>query len=354
MLLLSGRLYPSIAMFASGASHKMGRVLRTLLLSIVVAHALASQALEPNGGGVRPGLLPKQWITGGPKCMEVPDWQVHEYNPDLYILRESGCTHFEKPFLFLMFGRERALLLDTGSGEAQTARAVSELVGKWLKRNQRQSIALVVAHTHSHGDHIAGDKQFEALHSPAMPVTMVPLNVPGTSQFYGIAAWPQGSGQIDLGGRAIDVVPIPGHDKLSIALYDRQTGILLTGDSLYPGRLYVDDFPAFVESTQRLVTFTEGKIVAHVLGNHIEQTSTPYLDYPIGSFYQPQEHPLELSRSHLLELNEALRGMRGKPVRLAMRDFTVWPVGPDVWKEMDAVRKATEEKLRLTMWAQPK
>jgi glyoxylase-like metal-dependent hydrolase (beta-lactamase superfamily II) len=328
--------------------------MRTLAFSLILlAQALGTQAPEPNGGGVRAGVLPKQWITGGPKCMEVPDWQVHEYNPDLYILRESGCTHYEKPFLFLLFGSEKALLLDTGAGDAQTGREVSEVVAKWLKRNQRASIALIVAHTHSHGDHIAGDKQFEAMRNPAIPVTMVPLTVPGTSQFYVIDKWPQGHGQIDLGGRPIDIVPIPGHDKLSIALYDRQTGILFAGDSLYPGRLYIEDFSAFADSIQRLVTLTEGKVVAHVLGNHIEETSTPYLDYPIGSMYQPREHSLELSRAHLLELNEAVQRMHGRPVRMAMRDFSVWPVNAEVWKEMDAVRKTTEEKLRRTMWAQP-
>jgi len=36
--------------------------------------------------------------------MEVPDWQVHEYNADFYIIRESGCTHYEKPFIYLIFG----------------------------------------------------------------------------------------------------------------------------------------------------------------------------------------------------------------------------------------------------------
>ena len=44
----------------------------------------------------------------------------------------------------------------------------------------------------------------------------------------------------------------------SIALYDRRTGLLLTGDTLYPGRLYVRDGPAFAASIQRLVAFTRG------------------------------------------------------------------------------------------------
>src|SRR6516165_5055986 len=66
----------------------------------------------------------------------------------------------------------------------------------------------------------------------------------------------------------------------------------------------------------RLVDFTHGKIVTHVLGNHIEQTRTPYLDYPIRSVYQPDEHQLELGRAHLLELNEALHDMNGKITRM--------------------------------------
>ena len=43
--------------------------------------------------------------------MEVPDWQVHEYNADFYIIRESGCTHYEKPFIYLIFGKERAMII---------------------------------------------------------------------------------------------------------------------------------------------------------------------------------------------------------------------------------------------------
>ena len=58
------------------------------------------------------------------------------------------------------------------------------------------------------------------------------------------------------------MVPIPGHSDLSVALYDRNTAILLPGDSLYPGRLYVHDFAAFQASTERLVKFTEGKPVS--------------------------------------------------------------------------------------------
>jgi hydroxyacylglutathione hydrolase len=74
-------------------------------------------ASEPDGAGLEPGLLPASWLSGGPNCVSVPDWQVHEYNDNFYILRESGCINYEKPFLYLIFGDKKALLEDTGAGQ---------------------------------------------------------------------------------------------------------------------------------------------------------------------------------------------------------------------------------------------
>ena len=291
-----------------------------LLISFCLSSGLAQT--PPAIAGIRGGTFPDKWITGGPYCVEVPDWQVHEYNEDLFIIRESGCTDAEKPFLYLFFGKDRAMLQDTGAGPAETKRVVTAVISAWLKAHNRPSIPLVVAHSHSHGDHIAGDSQFKGL--PA--VTMVPLTVPGTAEFFGVRNWPTDTGQIDLGDRILDVIPIPGHDVLSLALYDRQTGILFTGDSLYPGRIYVKDFEAFRASTQRLVDFTHDRIVTHVLGCHIEQSITPYVDYPIGTRYAPYEAPAALSRAHLLEMNEALKDMNVSRDRKLLRDFTIWPI----------------------------
>jgi hypothetical protein len=49
------------------------------------------------------------------------------------------------------------------------------------------------------------------------------------------------------------------------------------------------------------------------------------VDYPVETMYQPDEHVLELGRSHLFELSEMLGRMEGRLVRQALRDFTVWP-----------------------------
>jgi hydroxyacylglutathione hydrolase len=286
--------------------------------------------------------------------MQVPDWLVHEYNPNLYIIRQSGCLDFEKPFVFLMFGKDRGLLLDTGSRNFPAAEMVQNVVGKWLKRNNRPSIELLVVHTHPHSDHVAGDEALKHLQSSSISIKLIPPTIEDSKAFYGIANWPDQAGTVDLGGRVIDAIPIPGHSAVSIAFYDRNTAILFTGDSLYPGRLYVNDWDAFVKSTRRLVDFTKGKLISHILGNHIEQSRTAFLDYPVGTIYQPNEHALAMSRGDLLELMDALSALH-EPTRLAMSGFTIWPAAPDSEPHGRALEnfKAREKKQLEQMWDQP-
>ncbi len=270
---------------------------------------------------VERGVLPASWATAA-SCPETPVFRTHQYNDDFVILRQSGCTNFEKPFLYLLFGRRRALLVDTGAQTADVADAVRQAMAHWSATHGGLELPLLVVHSHGHGDHTAGDSQFK----DALNTTLVAATPEALQQFFSIRTWPEDAASYDLGGRTIDIIPIPGHQPASIAVYDRRTGILLTGDTLYPGRLYVRDAPAFTHSVQRLVDFTRGKVVTHILGAHIENTRTPYVDYPEGTTYQPDEHALELGRVHLVELNEALQQMNGRVVRTAMRDFTVWPL----------------------------
>src|SRR5205814_1745489 len=95
-----------------------------------------------NGGGRTPevGALPATWYAGGEVCAERPRFQVHAYNDDFYILRQPACTNFEKPFLYLLFGNERALLLDTGAGKIDVTGAVDAVIQRWLERHGRASI----------------------------------------------------------------------------------------------------------------------------------------------------------------------------------------------------------------------
>ena len=263
-----------------------------------------------------------EWYAGGAACSGPPAFRVREVRPGLFVLRQPACTHFEKPFLYLLVGRERALLLDTGAGGIDVAGAVDSLLGAWRATHGGHPEALVVAHTHGHADHRAGDGQFRYRGG----VTLVGTDSGSVHRFFGLDARPDHAATFDLGGRVLDVLAIPGHEPASIAVYDRQTGVLLTGDTFYPGRLYVRDPAAFAASTGRLVAFTATRPVSAILGTHIEQTRTPYRDYPMGTQDQPAEDRLELTRADLVTLDSAVQAMRGRLVQRRLPRFTIWPL----------------------------
>jgi glyoxylase-like metal-dependent hydrolase (beta-lactamase superfamily II) len=265
------------------------------------------------------GTLPREWPAG--RDDYGADFQIHAYDDDTFILRQAGHTHYEKPFLYLLFGEERAILFDTGAGNVHLRAAVDGVIDRWLSARHRSSIELVVAHTHAHSDHIAGDAEFVR----RSETRVVAPSLDAVVDFFDFHDWPNQNARFDLGGRALDLIPVPGHEKTSIAFYDEATSILLTGDFLYAGRLYVDDAPAFRASVARLVDFTRTRRIVHILGSHIENSRTPFIDYPVGTKHQPEEHSLELGRAHLLELHDALEQMN-EITRLRLRDFTIWPV----------------------------
>ncbi len=260
--------------------------------------------------------LPATWYAGGPDDTGRGDFLVHAYNEDFYVFRQAARTSFEKPFLYLLFGRDRAILFDTGAGGANVAAAVDGVM--------RASMLLIVAHSHGHNDHVAGDDQFR----DRPGITVVGKDLASVQAFFGITDWPNQIVPFDLGDRILDIIPVPGHETTGIAVYDRRTTVMLTGDTFYPGRLYVRDGPAFTASIQRLVDFTRDRPVAHFLGTHIENTREPFRDYPEGTVDQPDEHVLRLGREQLLELRDALHPMGGRVTRHVLRDCTIWPVEP--------------------------
>jgi hydroxyacylglutathione hydrolase len=268
----------------------------------------------------RAGILPQSWPTAG-DCREAAPFHLHSYNEDFFIIRQSGCTHYEKPFLYLIFGRERTMLIDTGAGNFDVAAAVGAALSIWRERKGRDPGPLLVVHSHAHADHVAGDAAFAG----GDGIFLVPAALESIIPFFGFRNWPDEVAVIDLGDRLVDVIPIPGHDPASVAFYDRETAILLPGDTLYPGRLYVEQQAEFVRSVERLVEFTRSRPLAHILGCHIENSRAPFVDYAVGTVDQPDEHELALGRAHLLELHDALQRMMMPMAREILRDFTIWP-----------------------------
>lgn len=277
-------------------------------------------------GGPVAGDLAASWIHGarpGTACDD-PPIQVQRVDEHTLILRQSKALTYEAPFLYLLFGNDCALLLDTGDvadPQRMPLRAtVDRLVGEWLAKRPRDGYRLVVAHTHSHDDHVRGDGQFAD-----RPNTVVVGHEPGAvAEFFGFTAWPWETVPFDLGGRVLEITGIPGHEAASIAIYDPWTGFLLTGDTVYRGRLYVEDPGAFRASLDALAAVADLRPVTAVLGCHIEMTQVPRRDYPRGTKYQPDEPPLELAAADLRAIRDAAQAVGDRPGAHRFDDFSIF------------------------------
>ncbi|WP_395396664.1 MBL fold metallo-hydrolase [Novosphingobium sp. BL-8A] len=245
---------------------------------------------------------------------------------DTAVIRQSVTTNFEAPFLYLLFGRERALLLDTGAGGLHIRPTVDRLIADWQQRHQGRPIQLVVAHSHGHGDHHAGDAEF----ADRPGTVLVGLKPEEVARFFGVSEWPNSIGRYDLGGRMLQIIPTPGHEPAHMMVYDARTQLLFSGDMLYPGRLYVpaDRLAEFRASADRLAAFAETHRIRALLGAHIEMTSTPGQDYPMRASSHPSEHPLPLSPAVIVELQQALAKASSPPSIDRHADFIVYPLTP--------------------------
>jgi len=274
------------------------------------------------GAGAATGSLDVTWINGADPATE-PAYQIHAHDEHTVVIRQSKTLTYEAPFLYLLFGNDRAILFDTGAIEDRAVfdlRAlVDEQIGAWLRRHPREGYELVVAHTHGHGDHVAGDAQLAE--RPA--TTVVAREEDVVREFFGFTGWPHQVVPFDLGGRVLEVTGIPGHHKTSIAVFDPWTGFLLTGDTVYPGRLYVFDMPAFVDSLDHLVEFAEARPVTHVLGGHVEMSRKARRDYPLGATSQPVEAPLPMTMTQLRAVREATHRVSAKRGLHVFDDFLI-------------------------------
>lgn len=273
--------------------------------------------------------LDVDWIHGSPepKYNTDPDIQVFAYDETTFILRQNMAVSFEAPFLFLIFGGSRVLLLDTGATESAEyfplRRTVDTLIDTWCAEHDRTDpYPLLVLHTHSHQDHTAGDGQF----ADRADTVVVNALLESAWPYFGFDKTPDAVVELDLGGRVLEALATPGHHQAAVTFYDRATGILFTGDTVYPGRLYVFDWPAFDQTIDRLIEFCSSRPVTHVLGCHIEMSTTPGVDFPMGFSHHPGELALELTTEHLQRIRATLDEHGRQPGRYVLPELIIYPV----------------------------
>jgi hydroxyacylglutathione hydrolase len=248
------------------------------------------------------------WDPGAEDCSKQahPPLEVYRYDARTFVIREDICSTWEAPFIYLLIGDERALLIDTGDVADPRLMPLADTVLALLPRVGQGHLPLVVVHSHTHLDHRAGDPQFQG--SP--DVQVVAAQLPSVKAFFGFTHWPEGVTQFNLGGRIVDVLPAPGHNPAHVIFYDRVTDLLFSGDFLLPARLIVDDIGAYRASARRVMEFLRDRPVSYVLGGHIEEDRDGKL-YDWQSSYHPDERSLPLAKSDVMALPAALGAFNG-------------------------------------------
>jgi hydroxyacylglutathione hydrolase len=278
--------------------------------SVLAATAILAGLLGPSSSSAQltPGTMDVHWNEGAPDCAKSsqPALQVHAYNPQTFILRENPCATAEAPFMYLLVGSSRALLIDTGDVADPKQMPLASTVSGLLPRVGTGPISLLIVHTHGHLDHRLGDPQFANLPN----VEIVATDLDHVRKFFGFSNWPEGIAQVDLGNRILDAIPTPGHYPSEVSYYDRETGLVFSGDFFLPGRLIIDNAAADLASAKRVAEFIKDRPVSYVLGGHIELNADGDA-WSLGYHYHPNEHVLQLSKQDLLNLPNVLGHFNG-------------------------------------------
>jgi glyoxylase-like metal-dependent hydrolase (beta-lactamase superfamily II) len=197
-------------------------------------------------------------------------FDVYRVRPGIFALYEP--RQYEHVISWLIVGEGRALLFDTGLGVARIGDVVRELT----------ALPVTVLNSHTHFDHVGGNADFEDVWNVDTPFSRasadghlddyaratlepdrlcgpLPADVKRTP--YELRPWQVSrrvvdSERIDLGGRELEVLLTPGHAPDALCLLDREHGLLFTGDTYYPGPIYLfapgTDLAAYAESVSRL------------------------------------------------------------------------------------------------------
>lgn len=193
-----------------------------------------------------------------------------ETDGDTFVVSED--RHPAETHCYLLCGKARALLIDTGLGVCDIAKTVRDIT----------NLPVTAVATHVHWDHIGGHGGFNdiAVHeaesewlSGKFPLsteqvraelTRLPCDFPSDFDIDGYGVYRGGAGRMlsdgdvfDLGDRLIEVIHTPGHSPGHCCFYERDRGYLFCGDLIYYGCL-----DAFYPSTDPVFYYRSVKRIA--------------------------------------------------------------------------------------------
>ena len=298
-------------------------MMRPLFAAIVCMTISTTALAQWNTDAASTGNLRFTWIHGSMSAKANTDVriQVHRYNEHTYILRQNPAVHWEAPFMYLLMGEKRAVLLDAGAtAEADyfpLRNVIDRVLTRWQQANEIEGLELIVMPMGAAASQTAGQAQFAD-----RPKTQVISADDAARKAVLGANWPA-TGSLDLGGRVLEVIPTPGIDAQALTVHDPWAKILFTGNTFYPGRLVIRDFKAYLESMQRLVDLSAENEILHIWGGRIEMAAEPGLDYMLRSNYRPNERRLQLSTDELVDASNIVRLINGNKGIHIHDDFIV-------------------------------
>jgi len=205
--------------------------------------------------------------------VESSQWwfEVYKLPADIYVIYEP--YQFEEAISYLVIGKDRAGLIDTGTGIGDLKKLVGELT----------DLPVTVINTHAHYDHVGNNYQFDdiAVYNEETEINRLLRGIgnadlqrhirpaslrKGLPEEFDPAAWTippveptylmEEGTIIDLGGRTLEVIFTPGHSPGEICLLDKDNRILFTGDMFFPGPLYAFgddvDIDVYVDSFKKI------------------------------------------------------------------------------------------------------
>lgn len=157
-------------------------------------------------------------------------YTIEEVAPDTFAIGEP--LYHQQNYSYLIIGKDRALLFDSGTPMRDISRVVASLTQK----------PVTVLASHLHFDHVGNHHRFERVAMLDTQRTRAQLKSnsfqPERSQHLGqvedfeaptwtVSEWLPDQGQLELGERRLEVLATPGHTDQSVSLYDKKHGLLL-------------------------------------------------------------------------------------------------------------------------------
>jgi glyoxylase-like metal-dependent hydrolase (beta-lactamase superfamily II) len=166
--------------------------------------------------------------------------EIIKINDNTWRMEDNGVR------FYLLCGTERAALIDTGMN-APDAREIAEGL---------TSLPLILINTHADPDHISGNAAFDSFYmSPNEEGNLRNFTEAGE-----IIPIKEGD-VIDLGDRPLRIIDIPGHTRGSIAILDDRNRVLISGDSVQDGRIFMfgpeRNLEVYIESMKHLEIYAD-------------------------------------------------------------------------------------------------